>query len=62
MIKECRQLKCMTQEQLAEKVGISARQLQRIENNEEKTKIQTIKKIIKELNICDEAIIKFMKE
>lgn len=61
MIKECRQLKCMTQEQLAEKIGISTRQLQRIEENEEKTKINTLKKIIKELEICDEAIINFMK-
>lgn len=61
MIKECRTLKCMTQEELAEKIGISTRQLQRIEENEEKTRIQTLKKIIKILDICDEAIIKFMK-
>lgn len=62
MIKECRQLKSITQEQLAEKIGISTRQLQRIENNEESTKIQTLKKIIKALDICDEAIINFMKD
>lgn len=61
MIKECRQLKCVKQEELAEKIGISTRQLQRIEENEEKTKISTLKKIIKELDICDEAIINFMK-
>lgn len=61
MIKECRTLKGITQEELAEKIGISTRQLQRIEENENKTKIQTLKKIIKELNICDQAILDFMK-
>lgn len=61
MIKECRTLKGITQEKLAEKIGISTRQLQRIEENENKTKIQTLKKIIKELNICDQAILDFMK-
>lgn len=61
MIKECRKLKGITQEELAEKIGISTRQLQRIEENETKTKIQTLKKIIKALDICDEAILDFMK-
>lgn len=61
MIKECRKQKGITQEALAESLGISTRQLQRIEDNEEKTRIRTLKKIIKELEICDKAILEFMK-
>ena len=55
--------KCgFTQEQLAEILEISWRQLQRIEKDETKTKISTLKKIIKVLNIPDEEIIKLMKK
>ena len=50
-----------TQEQLAEIINISPRQLQRIEKNEDKTKIETIKKIIKVLSIPDEEILKYIK-
>lgn len=62
MIKEIRTEKGISQEKLAEKIGISPRQMQRIEKNENKTRIETLKKIIKELKIPDKEIIKFMKE
>lgn len=51
----------ITQEELAESIGVSPRQMQRIENNESSTKISTLKKIIKELNMTDEQIIKIMR-
>lgn len=61
MIKENR-IKCgYTQEQLSELVNISTRQLQRIEKDENGTKIQTLKKIIKILNIPDEEILNYLK-
>ncbi len=61
MIKEYRIKRGYTQEALAEQINLSARQLQRIEENEEKTKIPTIKKLIKILQIPDNEIIEFMK-
>lgn len=62
MIKECRLKKGYTQEKLAELINISPRQIQRIEKDEEKTKIETLKKIIKILEIPDEEIINYLKE
>lgn len=62
MIKENRIKRNYTQEQLAEIINISPRQLQRIERNEEKTKIETLKKIIKVLQIPDEEIVKYLKK
>ena len=62
MIKKYREKCGYTQEQLAEILDISWRQLQRIEKDETKTKISTLKKIIKVLNIPDEEIIKLMKK
>lgn len=61
MIKENRIRKNYTQEELAEIINISPRQLQRIEKNESKTKIETLKKLIKVLQIPDEEIIKYLK-
>ncbi len=61
MIKENRNKMKLSQEQLAEKINISTRQLQRIEKAEEKTKLTTLKKIINVLEISDEEIIDFMK-
>jgi transcriptional regulator with XRE-family HTH domain len=61
MIKEYRIKNNYTQEELAEIINISPRQLQRIEKDENKTKIETIKKIIKVLNIPDEEILKYIK-
>ena len=62
MIKENRIKKGYTQEQLAELIDISWRQLQRIEKNENNTKISTLKKIIRILNIPDDDILKFFKK
>lgn len=50
-----------TQEKLAEMIDISPRQLQRIEKNEDNTKISTIKRLILVLKISDEEVIKFFK-
>ncbi len=61
MIKQYRLAKNLSQEELAEEIGISWRQLQRLEHNEENTRISTFKKIIKTLNVPDEEIIKFIK-
>ena len=62
MIKQYRVAKKLSQEALAEKVGISWRQLQRIEHSEENTRICTFKKIVKSLDISDDEIIKFIKK
>ena len=61
MIKEYRIKRGYTQEELAEQINLSARQLQRIEENEEKTKIPTLKRLIKILQVPDKEIIEFMK-
>lgn len=60
MIKEYREKNYLTQEQLAELVGISWRQLQRIEKNENQTKLSTLKKLIKILNVSDKEILEFI--
>ena len=62
MIREYRIKKNYTQEQLAEMINISPRQLQRIEKNEDKTKIETIRKIIKILEIPDIEILNYIKK
>lgn len=60
MIKENREKNNLTQEQLAELVGISWRQLQRIEKNENQTKLSTLKKLIKILKVSDKEILEFI--
>lgn len=62
MIKENRVKRNYTQEQLAEIVNISTRQLQRIEKNEDDTKIKTLRKLIKALDIPNTEIINYMKK
>ena len=57
MIKECRVNKGYTQEELAEILNMSTRQLQRIEKNEERTTIKTLKKIRKALEIPDNIMV-----
>ncbi len=61
MIKQYRLAKHLSQEELAEEIGISWRQLQRIEHSEENTRVTTFKKLVKTLNVPDEEIIKFIK-
>lgn len=62
MIKQYRLIKKLSQEELAEEIGISWRQLQRLEHNEESTRISTFKKLVKALNIPDKEIIEFIKK
>ena len=62
MLKQYRLKNNLSQEELAEKVGISCRHLQRLEQNEENTRISTIKKIVKSLEIPDDEILKFIKK
>ena len=62
MIKEYRKKIGLTQEELAEKIDLSWRQIQRIEKNEYKTKISTLIELIKILNIPDKEIIKYLRK
>lgn len=62
MIKEYRLKKNLTQEQLAEKLDISSRHLQRLENSEEKTTVKTLKKIVSVLEIPNDEIIKYIRK
>ncbi len=62
MIRKYRLLKNISQEELAEEINISWRQIQRIEQNEDKTRITTFRKIVKALNIPDNEIIDFIKK
>ncbi len=62
MIKENRIKKNYTQEELAEIINISPRQMQRIEKDENKTKIETLKKIVKVLQIPDIEILEYIKK
>ena len=61
MIKHYRTIHHLSQEELAEEIGISWRHLQRLEKDEEKTRLSTFKKIVKVLDIPDDEIIKFIK-
>lgn len=61
MFKEYRILRRYTQEQIAELLEISTRQLQRIENEECQPSLRTLKKIFKILMIEDKDILKYMK-
>lgn len=62
MIKEYRNLRGFTQEELAEKIDISWRQLQRIEKNEQDTSVKTLRKIIQVLEISDKDVINYLKK
>ena len=62
MIKQYRLRNKLSQEELAEEVGISWRQLQRLEHSEENTRVSTFKKIVKTLNVPDDEILKFIKK
>ena len=62
MIKKYRLLNKLSQEELAEEVGLSWRQVQRIEHHEENTRVSTLKKLVKFLDIPDDEIVKFIKK
>ena len=61
MIKQFRKTMNLSQEEFAEEIGISVRHLQRLEKNDENTRLSTFKKIVKALDIPDDEIIKFIK-
>lgn len=61
MIKEYRIKNGLSQEDLAEKIDISWRHMQRLEHNESNTTVKTLKKLIQVLNISDEDILKYLK-
>ena len=61
MIKEYRQKNGFSQEELAEKIDISWIHLQRLEHNESKTTVKTLKKLIKVLKISDKDILDYLK-
>ena len=60
MIREYRLKKNLTQEQLAEKLDISSRHLQRFEYEEDKTTVKTLKKIIEVLDIPHDEILRYI--
>ena len=62
MIKEYRLKMGLTQEQLAEKLDISTRHLQRIEANICSTKLEMLIKIIELLKIEDKDVLKMLKD
>ena len=62
MIKEYRLKMGLTQEQLAEKLDISTRHLQRIEANICSTKLEMLMKIIDVLKIEDKDVLKMLKD
>ena len=62
MIREYRLKRKLSQEELAEELSISWRHLQRLEHNEENTRISTFKRIVKTLNVPDDEILRFIKK
>ena len=62
MFKEYRKRLGLTQEEFAEMVDLSTRQLQRIEKNEINTSIETLLKIKNALHMTDEDFIKLLKK
>lgn len=62
MIKEYRIKRNLTQEQLAELLEITPRQIQRIENGQSEPSLNTLKKLIKVLDISDKDIVTIMKK
>ena len=61
MIREYRQKNNFSPKELAEKLDISWRHLQRLEHNESNTTVKTLKKLIKVLKISDKDILDYLK-
>lgn len=61
MFKEYREKNNYTQEELSEKLDVSTRTLQRIENKENNPSIKTFRKLISILNITDSDIAYIVK-
>ena len=62
MIKEKRLAKKYTQEKMATILGISLRQYVRIDNEEDLPRRDVLKALIKELELTDEEIGKYIRE
>ena len=62
MFKKYRILRKITQEQLAELMDLSPRQLQRIENGESTPSLKTLQKLIVILKIDDKDILDYIKK
>ena len=62
MFREYRIKANMTQEELAEKLGITPRQVQRIETGTSKPSFKTLQLLIEILHITDEDIVKIIKQ
>ena len=62
MLKEYRIKKNITQEELAELLNITPRQVQRIESGASRPSLKTLKLLIEILEISDEDVIKIIKE
>lgn len=62
MIKKYRELRNLTQEQLAEKLDLTPRQVQRLENGSSTPTMATLRLIIKILDVSDEDIVKYIKD
>ena len=62
MIKEIRLNKKYTQERMADILGISLRQYVRIDNEEDLPRRDVLKALIKELELTDEEIGKYIRE
>ncbi len=61
MIKKYRKLKKLTQEALAEKVGISTRQIQRLEKGTDVPSFITLQKLVLLLNINDKDLAEYVR-
>ena len=61
MFKEYREKNNYTQEELSEKLDVSTRTLQRIENKENNPSVKTFRKLISILNITDSDIAYIVK-
>ena len=62
IFKEYRNKLGLTQEELADKLEITWRQMQRIEKEKSKSSLTTLKKLVLILNISDEDLAKYIKE
>ena len=61
MIKEKRKSKNLTQEEMSEKLGISLRQYDRIDNEKAFPRRDILKKLITELDLTNEEIGEYIK-
>ena len=60
-IKKYRENLNLTQEELADRIDITWRQMQRIEKGTSLPSLKTLKKLVIELNISDEDLANFIK-